>query len=53
MPREVEYIDKSFAVYVVKHYGSMLTWSKEDIIKEILVALENAPTKRMDGDGNG
>lgn len=50
MPRTIEYIDKSFAIYVVKHYGAMQTWSKEDVIKEILVALENAPAKRMDGE---
>ena len=50
MPRTIEYIDKSFAIYVVKHYGAMLTWSKEDVIKEILIALENAPAKRMDGE---
>ena len=52
MPRTIEYIDKSFAIYVVKHYGAMQTWSKEDVIKEILISLESAPVKEMDGVDN-
>ena len=36
-----EYIDKSFALYVAKHFGSMQTWSKEDIIAEIARVIEN------------
>lgn len=29
-------IDAEYAKYLVKHFGSMLTWSKEDIISEII-----------------
>ena len=30
-----EYIEKDFVLYAVRHFGSMLTWSKEDILAEI------------------
>ena len=30
-----EYIEKDFVLYTVQHFGSMLTWSKEDILAEI------------------
>ena len=29
-----EYIDKSFVLYVINHFGSMQTWSKKDIVSE-------------------
>lgn len=29
-----EYIDKSFVLYVIHHFGSMQTWSKQDIVSE-------------------
>lgn len=32
---EKEYIERDYAVYLVEHFGSMLTWSKEDILSEI------------------
>ena len=30
-----EYIEKDFVLYTVQHFGSMLTWSKEDTLAEI------------------
>lgn len=32
---EKEYIERDYAVYLVEYFGSMLTWSKEDILSEI------------------
>ena len=30
-----DYIEKDFVLYVVNYFGSMLTWSKEDMLSEI------------------
>lgn len=38
-----EYIERNFALYVVKHFGGMLTWRKEDVISEIIRVLSNTP----------
>lgn len=35
-------ITKDFALYVVHYYNSMLTWSKEDILGEIDIAIKEA-----------
>ena len=35
-------ITKDFALYVVHYFASMLTWSKEDILGEIDIAIKEA-----------
>lgn len=36
-----EYIDKSFVIYVLNHFGSMQTWSIKDIISECKRKIES------------
>lgn len=33
---EKEYIDKGYVLYIVKYYAGMQTWSKRNILSEIL-----------------
>lgn len=43
---EKEYIEKGYVNYLLDYFGSMLTWSKEDIISEIKEHIEKAKTNR-------
>lgn len=36
-----DYIDKSFVIYVLNHFGSMQTWSIKDIISECKRKIES------------
>ena len=38
-----EYIERDFALYVVKYFGGMLTWDKEETIAEIVRILNKIP----------
>lgn len=38
-----EYIEKEYALYVVAHFGGMLTWGKEETLGEITQKIKSEP----------
>lgn len=38
-----EYIDREYVLYVIAHFGGMLTWGKEETLSEITQKIKNEP----------
>ena len=42
MGMKYDYIEKDFVIYSLEHFGSMLTWNKEDTLAEIERCIKEA-----------